>query len=83
VATCSLKLFTGRNDPGGRDEQFEKFYLIALEASADHSNLQAFAVGDPRTVVPMEVVLDELVEQVAIRNPDFYEYMDGSLLRLK
>jgi hypothetical protein len=40
-------------------------------------------ISGRNSVVPMEVVLDELVEQVAIRNPDFYEYMDGSLLRLK
>lgn len=27
-AHARLKLFTGRNDPTGRDEQFERFYLI-------------------------------------------------------
>lgn len=28
-----LSLFTGRNDPAGRDEQFEGFYLILVNAN--------------------------------------------------
>lgn len=31
-AHARLKLFTGRDDPAGRDEQFEKFYLLLLDA---------------------------------------------------
>jgi hypothetical protein len=80
-AHTRLRLFTGRDDPGGRDEQFERFFLILLEASSKHSNFQAYAVGESKTVVPMEKVMDQLVELVAIRNPDFYEYLDGSLIK--
>jgi hypothetical protein len=81
-AHMRLKLFTGRDDPGGRDEQFESFFLVLLEASSAHADLRAYAVGDAETVVPMEAVIDQIVEQVAVRNPDFYEYSNGSLTKL-
>lgn len=80
-AHTRLRLFTGRDDPAGRDEQFEAFYLILLEASSKLSKLRAFAVGDSKTIIPMESVMDQLVELVAVRNPDFYEFLDGDLIK--
>lgn len=77
-AHARFRLFSGRDDPAGRDEQFETFHLILL----DPEGLRAYAVGRPDLPVPMEAVLDGLVERVAIRNPDFYEYVDGALERL-
>ena len=77
-----LQLFTGRDDPGGRDEQFEAFYLVLLDTGASTGRIRAYAVGAPNVEVPMEEVLDGLVELVAIRNPDFYECVNGSLERL-
>lgn len=82
-AHMRLRLFTGRDDPGGRDEQFESFFLVLLNAGAANYDLRAFAVGDPRNEVSMETVVDQLVEKVAIRNPDFYEYIDGSLVHAR
>lgn len=80
-AHTRLRLFTGRDDPGGRDEQFELFFVILLEASSKHASLRAFAVGDPKKAVPMEKVMDTLVELVAVRNPDFYEFLEGKLIK--
>lgn len=80
-AHTRLRLFTGRDDPGGRDEQFERFFLVLLEASSTHSSLRVHAVGDPKNEVPMETLIDQLVELVAVRNPDFYEYLDGNLIK--
>jgi len=77
-----LALFTGRDDPAGRDEQFEEFYLILLDIAAETNRIRAFAVGDLHTSVPMEEVLDRLVELVAVRNPDFYECINGRVVRL-
>ena len=37
----------------------------------------AFAVGNPDNEVPMDQVIDQLIEIVAVRNPDLYE--DGKL----
>ena len=69
-----LKLFSGRADPYDRDEQFERFYLILVGAAPTRSTLRAFAVGQPEQEVPMTVVLDDLLNLVAERNPDFYEF---------
>jgi hypothetical protein len=80
-AHTRFKLFTGRNDPAGRDEQYERFYILLLRATDIGSTLRAYAVGDPLTEVPLADVFDDLVRLVAERNPDFYEYNDGRLMR--
>jgi hypothetical protein len=77
-----LKLFTGRPDPAGRDEQFERLYLFLLEASPQEVTIQAFSVGDPKKVVPLDKIMDDLITLVAERNPDFYEVVDGKLVSL-
>ena len=74
-----LKLFTGRNDPAGRDEQFERFYLLLLEASPKNVELKAYLVGHADKPVELEDVLNELLKLVAERNPDFYEFYQGEL----
>jgi len=56
-------LFTGREDPTGRDEQFEKMYLLLLEASPQAASVQAFEVGNPKDEVPLGEILDELVSR--------------------
>lgn len=78
-AHSRLRLFTGRNDPAGRDEQFERFYLILLEASPTAVDIRAFEVGKPSTPVPLEEVITDLLSIAAERNPDFYELDDGNL----
>lgn len=78
-----LKLFTGRNDPAGRDEQFERLYIILVDASPFHATAKAFEVGDPDHQVTFESIVDQLIRQVAERNPDFYEYEDGKLIRVR
>ena len=74
-----LRLFTGRDDPGGRDEQYERLYVILLDASSGHATFKAYLAGDASGPIPMERSIDELLELIAIRNPDFYEYRDGEL----
>jgi hypothetical protein len=74
-----LRLFTGRDDPAGRDEQYEHLYIVLLDASAQHANLRMFCVGDPETEVPLERAMEDLLKATAIRNPDFYDYADGVL----
>lgn len=79
-AHSRLRLFTGRNDPGGRDEQYERLYIVLLDASSSHAGFETFLVGEPDTPVPMSQALDELLMATAIRNPDFYEFEDGRLI---
>ena len=80
-AHSRFRLFTGRNDPAGRDEQFERFYLILLDASPTAVTLRPYLVGDPDTVCTFDDMLTDLLTMVAERNPDFYEVVDGELVR--
>jgi len=80
-AHARLKIFTGRNDPAGRDEQYERFYLVLLDASSTKPTLRTFEVGRPTVDVSLANVFDELVTLVAERNPDFYESVDGKLAK--
>jgi hypothetical protein len=79
-AHARLKLFTGRNDPAGRDEQFERFYLLLVDANPTAPTLEAYEVGRPDVLIPMEEIMKGLLSIAADRNPDFYE-LDGPNLR--
>lgn len=78
-AHARLRLFTGRSDPAGREEQYERFYLILLDANQNGPTLTAYGVGDPEKPLAMAEILDDLLQLVAQRNPDFYEFVDGCL----
>jgi len=80
-AHARLRLFTGRADPAGRDEQYEKFYLILVEASPAAADFTVYEVGNPTTPIPMEKGLDDLLQITAERNPDFYEFYNGKLVK--
>jgi hypothetical protein len=79
-AHARLKLFTGRNDPAGRDEQFERFYLLLLDATSSERCIRAYEVGKPDRAIPMNAIMEDLLSIVAERNPDFYE-LEGGVLR--
>ena len=74
-----LGLFSGRNDPHGRDEQYERLYIALLEASSSHAVVDLYPVGRPEERIGLGRALDDLVSDVAIRNPDFYRYENGKL----
>lgn len=78
-----LKLFTGRSDPAGRDEQYERMYVVLLDANTFKPNYRAYAVGDPKNVRTLESIFDELITIVADRNPDFYQADKGVLSKAK
>jgi hypothetical protein len=44
-AMTRLRLFDGRDDPAGRDEQYERLYVILLDATPFASEWQIFRVG--------------------------------------
>jgi hypothetical protein len=79
-AHARLKIFTGRNDPAGRDEQYERFYLLLLDATPFKTSVRLFEVGEPDVEVPLQEVFDQLIVLVAERKPDFYECVDGHLM---
>lgn len=78
-AHARLRLFTGRGDPAARDEQFEKSYIILVDAAPTAAKFEVYEVGDETCIVPMEQVMDDLLKIVADRNPDFYEFDAGRL----
>lgn len=78
-AHTRFRLFTGRRDPAGRDEQYERLYITLLDANPFNPNWQAFEVGKPEEPVELEHVFNQLIELIAERNPDFYEAVDGVL----
>ncbi len=79
-AHSRMQLFTGRDDSAGRDEQYEGMYLLLLDASPSNVAVKAYEVGDSKTEIPLEKIIDKLVGLVAKRNPDFYEFVDGKLV---
>ena len=76
-----LRLFTGRQDPAGRDEQFERLYLVLVDANRFSPELECYQVSDASTALALSDVLDGLVALVAERNFDFYEANDGRVRR--
>jgi hypothetical protein len=76
-----LRIFTGRQDPAGRDEQFERLYLLLVDANPFTPAWECYHVNDPTTMVGLESVFDELVMLVAERNFDFYEADAGKVRR--
>lgn len=80
-AHTRFRLFTGRADPAGRDEQYERLFIVLLDSNNFSPSFQVYAVGDPTTAISLDVAFDELIELVAERNPDFYEAVGGNLLK--
>lgn len=80
-AHARLQLFTNRDDPAGREEQFERFYLLLLDASPKSVSIAAYRVGEPTKAVALNDLINDLLQLVAKRNPDFYEFEKDSLKR--
>ena len=76
-----LKMFTGRNDPAGRPEQYERIFIVLVEADPEKATYEVYRAGDTATQVALEQALLELLDIVAERSPDFYEIRDGKLAR--
>jgi hypothetical protein len=78
-----LRLFTGRNDPTGREEQFERLYVLLLDANPFAPSLTCWEADDSTTPVPLDRALTDLLGLVAERNFDTYEQDDqGRLSRV-
>jgi hypothetical protein len=68
-----LRLFTGRSDPAGRDEQFERLYLLLVDANPFNPVVEAYHVSDPSTPVALDGMMAQAIELIAERNFDLYE----------
>lgn len=68
-----LRLFTGREDPAGREEQYELLYIAAVDANPFSPSFEMFRADDPTTPVTVEDALNAIVSIIAERNFDSYE----------
>lgn len=76
-----LRLFRGRRDPAGREEQYEELCIALLDTSETSPSIQVFSgptLSDPTTI---DAFVDLLLESLAERNSDFYELLGGRLVR--
>jgi hypothetical protein len=68
-----FRIFTGRSDPAAREEQFERLYIMLVDANRFQSDFECYAANDPARVVPLDEAFDDLVTLVVERNFDLYE----------
>ncbi|WP_448062254.1 hypothetical protein [Cellulomonas hominis] len=79
-----LRLFTRRPDPTGREEQFERLYLLLVDPNPFQPKITCFEVNDQSTPVNLSDAFDDMVTLIAERNFDLYEAKgDGSIKRAK
>ena len=74
-----FRIFTGRDDPAGRPEQYERLYVVLVDASPEDAKYVVHRVGQPDIEIPLGAAFDDLLELVAERNPDFYEFANGRI----
>lgn len=77
-----LRLFTGRDDPAGREEQFEKFYVLLLDSNRFSPSIRAYEVNDGEREVDLDEALAEMIKLVGERNFDLYDGTEGRITKL-
>jgi len=73
-----LRIFSGRDDVDGREEQYERIY-IGLYSSESPFTVHLYEAGEPTHPVSWDTVCEHLLVEVAARNPDDYIYSAGRL----
>jgi hypothetical protein len=76
-----LKIFTGRSDPSGREEQYERLYVVLVDANPFNPSARISVAGRPAEQVSLNGAFAEMLSLVADRDPDFYEMVEGELKR--
>jgi hypothetical protein len=74
-----FKMFTGRDDPAGRAEQYERLYIVLVDANPETPQYEVYRVGAPDLPILLAAAFHDLIELIAERNPDFYEVVDGKI----
>lgn len=75
------RLFNGRSDPAGRDEQFERFFVVLHDSNKFAPGMRFFVASQPEEPMTLAQALDDLVSIAAERNSDFYELAEHVVLR--
>ncbi len=76
-----LRLFTGRPDPAAREEQLEKLFVITYDATPGQESIEVHEAGKlDGPALSADDAITSLLELVADRNSDFYDYREGALV---
>lgn len=81
-AHSRLRMFTGRSDPGGREEQYERLFIVLLDADPDAPWYEVYRVGNLDQPIPLQQAFDALIDIVIERNSDFYELTESGVNKL-
>jgi hypothetical protein len=79
-AHSRLKLFTGRTDPDGREEQYERLYIGLVNANSFSPSMRMTQAGKPDVDVPVEGAITDLLRVLVERNGDFYDWDESGRL---
>ena len=74
-----LSLFTGRADPSGREEQYEKLYVGLADTTGASPRIAFTEAGVPEHHLDLDQVIDGALEIVVARNSDSYGYHNGKV----
>lgn len=77
-----LRLFTGREDPSGREEQYERLYVALVDANPFTPLFECYRADDATNRLSFEDILDDIVLLLSERNFDMYEAYGGALRAL-
>lgn len=76
-----LRLFSGRPDPAGREEQLERLYVVTYDATPGKESIEMREAGRfDEPAIDADQVLAEVLSIVADRNSDLYDFVDGALV---
>ncbi|WP_349826806.1 hypothetical protein [Brevibacterium litoralis] len=77
-----FRLFTRRQDPSGREEQYERFFVILVDSEVSPPALTAYEVNDRGTPIDLDEAVDDVLELIGERNFDLYDGTEGTITRL-
>ena len=72
-----LRLFTRRTDPAGREEQYERLYLLLVDSNPFQPTVRAYEVNDRGNQISLSDAIDDLVALLGERNFDLYDGTGG------
>ena len=76
-----LRLFTGRPDPAAREEQLERLFVITYDATPGSESIELHEAGQlDGSAIDADQAVASLLQLVADRNSDFYDYRSGALV---
>ena len=78
-----FRLFAGRHGVDHPEDKFERLYLVLHDANQFQLTARVFTAGNPHKEVNLNAALDDIIALIAERSPDFYDFTDGVLTRVR